>query len=212
MADGSMSKAVSGDVRDRNRRQFLLANNITPEQTALVWVTYDGEEYCRYNTVGEEAAGKGIVYGDARPADAVFTKERGVALFLPVADCVAAVIHDPVQHVLGVSHLGRHNLLQSGGRATIDYMVRHFGSTPSDIRVWLGPAAGKTAYPLNDFDGDGLHEQTIQQLVEAGMTPQSIEVDHRDTTTDADLFSHSEFLHGRQSIDGRQAVVAMMRP
>jgi len=46
----------------------------------------------------------------------------------------------------------------------------------------------------------------------AGIDRNNIDIDSRDTTTDSTLFSHSEFLKGNRSTDGRQAVVCMMKP
>jgi copper oxidase (laccase) domain-containing protein len=90
-------------------------------------------------------------------------------------------------------------------------MERTFRSDPNDIDVWLSAAAGKTNYPLHDFDGRSLHVVALEQLVNAGVPAINIEIDSTDTTTDERLFSHSEFLKGNRLVDGRQAVVAMMR-
>lgn len=210
--DGEMSASVDEKQRRINRRDFLRNHGIAIDQTVLVYLTYGGEDYARYHTVSAELGGDGMVASSSLEADALFTTNLDVALFLPVADCVAAVLYDPAQRVLGVSHLGRHNLLQDGGRRSIEYMVERFGTDPNAVSVWLSPAAGKANYPLFDFENKSLHEVTVRQLVSAGVRQMNIEIDDRDTTSDPRLFSHSEFLKGRQATDGRQAVVAMMRP
>lgn len=211
LKDGSMSKGVSDDVRLVNRAAFLAKQGIVPERTALVHLTYGGDDYRRFFTVNKDTMGDGIVRPATLDADALFTTEKELAFLLPIADCIAAVLHDTANSVLGLAHLGRHNLEQQAGTGVIDYMVREFGSHAEDIQVWLSPAAGKINYPLYAFNNRSLHEVAVEQLAAAGVVSENIQIDSRDTTTDEALFSHSEFLKGNRELDGRQAVVCMMK-
>lgn len=206
-----MSKAVSEPERDENRRKFLAKHGIIPEQSVLVYLQYEGNDYRRYFTVDSKNAGDGIARSPSLVSDALFTREKNLALLLPVADCIGAVLFDEVNHVLGLAHFGRHNLEQDGGLAVIAYIKRQFGTNPVDVRAWLSPAAGKDNYPLYDFNDRSMHDVAQEQLLAAGVLVVNIAHDERDTTTDLALFSHSEFLKDRRRIDGRQAVVAMMK-
>ena len=206
-----MSKAVSEAERNENRQKFLNDYDMAPERTVLVYLQYAGDDYCRYLTVGQGEGGEGITKPSNLVSDALFTRERGLALFLPIADCIGAVLYDPVNHILGLAHLGRHNLVQSGASRAIDYMHDTFGTSPADLLVWMSPAAGRESYPLHDFDNRSLHDVARTQLSAAGVVAQNITLDERDTTIDLTFFSHSEFLKGNRKTDGRQAVVAMMR-
>ncbi len=210
--DGSMSAGVSDQNKLRNRTTFLRQYGIKPEQAILVHLRYEGNDYKRYFTVTADFAGDGIVSTPSITADALFTTDKNVALLLPVADCIAAVLYDPVCGALGLAHLGRHNLVQTGGAYIVSYMVEAFGSAASNIQVYLGPAAGRERYPLYDFNNRSLHEVAAEQLLSAGILQQNILRDTRDTTNDPTLFSHSEFLKGNRASDGRQAVAAMMLP
>ncbi|MES2876316.1 MAG: polyphenol oxidase family protein [Patescibacteria group bacterium] len=212
VADGSMSASVTDEQRLAHRTAFLQTHNVTASQTVLVHLTYDGEDYRRYFTISSDQSGDGIISASTLVSDALFTNEKNVALLLPVADCIGAVLYDPARQVIGLAHLGRHNLIQSGGSEIIEYMRRDFGTNPATVQVWLSPAAGREHYPLYDFDNRSLHEVAMQQLMSAGVTAANITRDARDTTLDPQLFSHSQFLQASQSIDGRQAVVCMMRP
>lgn len=211
LADGSMSKAVDDEQRDENRRVFLAQRGIIPEKTALVHLLYEGDDYCRYHAIGQAEAGDGMVRESTIVADALFTKEKNLALLLPVADCIGVVLYDPTNEVLGLAHLGRHNIEQNGGFETVRYMRDQFGAKPSELEIWLSPAAGKNNYPLYDFNNRSMHDVAHEQLLAAGVPAANITHDERDTTTDPALFSHSEFLKGNRPTDGRQAVVAMMR-
>jgi copper oxidase (laccase) domain-containing protein len=210
VADGSMSKDVDEVTKRKNREKFLKRYDVTLEQSVLVRLEYEGDNYQRYCEVGFEHKGDGMSFDSSIVADALFTRVPGIALFLPVADCVAAVLYDRENRVLGLSHLGRHNLLQQGGTASVKFMQQEFGTRPEALSVWLSPAAGRSNYPLHDFENRSLHEVTLQQLRSAGISMDNITIDSRDTTTDPSLFSHSEFLRGSRKQDGRQAVVAMM--
>lgn len=211
MADGSMSKAVSDDERHHNRQAFLKRHDIMLEQSVLVHLSYDTDDFCKYYEVSTEQAGDGMAFDSSIIADALFTRSKHVALFLPVADCIGALLYDPRQQLLGLAHLGRHNLVQTGATKAVQFM-QELGSNPADISVWLSPAASRQSYPLYDFDNRSLHEVAIGQLTTAGVAIDAIDSDQRDTTRDDTLFSHSEFLKGNRAVDGRQAVVAMMRP
>lgn len=211
MSDGSMSTSVDEVTRQKNRQKFLKNYDVTLEQSVLVHLKYEGETYRRYYEVGFEQKGDGMSYGSSIVADALFTRLPDMALFLPIADCIGAVFFDPINRVLGLSHLGRHNLVQQGATASVQFMTQEFGSRPQDILVWLSPAAGRGNYPLYDFQNHSLHEVAMQQLLAAGVLVDNITIDERDTTTDPTMYSHSEFLKGNRHEDGRQAVVAMMR-
>lgn len=208
VVDGSMGKESKDALTNRSR--FLTAHSIAPEQTVLVHLVYEGDNYCRYDEVGATDGGDGVTHSPTRINDALFTRELGVALFLPLADCVGVVLVDTKQHILGVSHMGRHNLEQFGARRSVEYMQSQFGSNPADITIYMSPAAGRENYPLYTFANRSMHEVTREQFIEAGILPQHIQTATEDTTTDLEYFSHSEYLKGHRETDGRHALVAQL--
>jgi len=209
--DGSMSKSVDDETRMGNRRRFLQSHEVSLERSVLVHLKYEGDDYCRYYEVSSEHAGDGMAFESSIVADALFTRSKQAALFLPVADCIGAVLYDARQQVLGLAHLGRHNLVQQGGTKAVQFMAAEFGSDPKDIKVWFSPAAGRENYPLHDFNNRCMYEVALEQVVQGGVSNENVEIDGTDTTTDPNLFSHSQFLKGNRKTDGRQAVIAMIR-
>lgn len=212
----AVSTVSDGSMKDdenvlENRARFIASMNADPTKGCLVQLVYEGDDYCRYHVVNTMHAGEGVVKESTIVADALLTREKGMTLFLPLADCVGAVIWDKNHTALMVSHLGRHNLEQEGGRHSIEYFVGQTGVAPEDIQVYLTPAAGKDKYPIHNLGGKGLHEAAIEQLMSVGINQTSIEVDMRDTTKDEKLFSHSEFLKGNRQTNGRHAVFAMLK-
>lgn len=208
VTDGSMGKEAVNVFA--NRSLFLASHSIAPEQTVLVHLVYEGDDYCRYDEVTASNGGEGITQPPTRNNDALFTREAGVALFLPLADCVGAVLVDSRLQILGVSHMGRHNLEQFGARRSVEFMKTQFGSDPADLTVYMSPAAGKENYPLFAFSDRSLHEVATEQFLSAGIVPSNIEIAPEDTTTSKDYFSHSEYLKGHRDNDGRHALVAQL--
>lgn len=196
-------------VVDENRRAFLEQRNLSLEKSVLVQLDYDSDNFCRYDVIDETAAGEGIVRG-GRIADGLATQTKGLALFLPLADCVGVVLYDPEHVALMLTHLGRHNLEQNGGQRSVEFMIDEFGTDPSKLKVFFSPSAGKENYPVFSFDGKSLAEVAVIQLQTAGVRLENIEVSPIDTTEDLSYFSHSEFLKNHRKNDGRFAVVAWL--
>lgn len=211
-ADGSMKSIHDRDIADTNlsRSRFLEKNNIDPTETTLVRLTYDQDNYLRYFEADNSHRGDGIIRESTLTSDALVVTTPNHALFLPLGDCIGAVLYDPSQNILMVSHLGRHNLEQYGGVKSVEYLVEHHGVDPSKLTVWLSPAAGKNTYPVFAFDNRSLHDIAVQQLCDAGVLLTNIEVSPIDSAEDPAYYSHSQFLKGNQVDDGRFAIVAIL--
>lgn len=192
------------------RRAFLERHNIRADDTTLLQVDYDIDDFCRYGTLADSDEGDGITRPATITADALVVTAPDHALFLPLADCIGAVIHDRTKNILMVSHLGRHSLEQFGGTKCIAYLGEQHAVDPNDLTVWLSPAAGGTNYPLRAFENRSMHDVAIEQLVAAGIPADNITPSPVDTTRDPDYFSHSEFLKGNRPSDGRFAIVAIL--
>ena len=210
--DGSMQSIHGGNLAQANqsRTDFLNKSGIQPEATTLVRLKYEGDDYCRYATIDDTFKGDGIVRESTVVSDALVVTKPHHALFLPLADCIGAVLHDPVKNILMVSHLGRHNLEQYGGTRSVEFLQEHHNVDPQDVTVWLSPAAGKSSYPFFEFNNRSLHEVATEQFIRAGIRAENIAISPIDSSQDANYYSHNQFLKGRRDNDGRFAVVAFM--
>lgn len=213
VADGTMKKTghINPKIVDENRRQFLKKYHQTPEQAVLVQLDYNSEDFCRYKTIDETSAGDGIAFAPSIISDGLVTKTPGLVLFLPLADCVGAVLYDQTQHILMLSHLGRHNLEQNGGQRSVEYLMQEHNINPAHVKLWLSPSAGKDSYPLYQHDHKSLQDVTITQLINAGINKNNIIPSSIDTTKDSRYFSHSEFKKGNRAEDGRYVMIAMLK-
>ena len=147
--DGSVAAGMgrpSDQHHEKNTETFLQHYGFNPARRAKVFVKYLPENtYTHIERVGENDEG-------AIKSDALFTTVKGKVITLPVADCVATIIYDPVAGMLGVLHLGRH--------ASVAGLIEEFairvadeaGSDPRDWRVWMSPSLQAASNTLDYFE------------------------------------------------------------
>lgn len=219
VADGSMLNRhnPSDAAVVNNRETFLLKYGLQLDNTTrlrvntLMRATVEHDtNYCRYLEVIDADKGRGMRDDEAPVADALVTTEVNHVLILPVADCVAATFFDPINHVLMISHLGRHSLEQEGGTKSVQYLVKHHHTNPARLKVWLSPAPSKELYPIWALDNKGMKEVTFEQLAEAGVLTKNIVDNPAESDKDPNYYSYSEFLKGNRREDGDYMVVATM--
>jgi len=210
--DGNMH--LKSDLADAeviaSRTKFLAKNDIDIHATTRIGTVYEGDDYCRYHKAPESQKGDGMFDGTVITSDALVTTDVNHALFLPIADCIGAVIFDQKKHILMLSHLGRHALEQNGGYKSVRYLIEDFGCKQADLMVYLSPSPGVESYPLYNFDNRSLKDVAIEQLRSAGVFQKNITDNSADTSRDPNYFSHSKFLKDDQPTDGRFAIVAIM--
>lgn len=206
-AGDGMMKLFGNDrtMVERNIRKFTDEMGITSNSMHYLRVLYDRSDFTRYQTVGSLRDEL-----DITEADGIATNTAGAPLFLPLADCTGAILLDPTNKALMISHLGRHSTGQHGAKASVEFMAEHFLTKPEDILVWLGPSPGKEAYPLFKRDQMSLHEANYKDFYDAGVKSSNIEISPIDTAKSKDYFSHSEFLKGNREEDGRFAILAQL--
>lgn len=211
--DGNMRFGRGDDEQTlQNRLAFLKRVGVNPDHTTLVQVVYENaEHFARYQIVDESHHSLGILKPESNIiADALVTKKPNHALFLPLADCAGLILYDEAQCVLMVSHVGRHSAEIDGARRSVEYLKENCGTNPANLKVWVSPAVGKTTYPIHAKNDKSLHEVIIDQLNEAGVLKENVEVSGIDTAENENYYSHSQFKVGHRDFDGRFAIVAMM--
>lgn len=211
--DGNMAFHDDESIDDvsKNRSIFLTKNNIDIHQTTRVGVTYNTADFCKYYEITDIKQCAGMFDKDAVVCDAIITKIPNCALFLPIADCIGAVIFDPSKNILMLSHLGRHSVEQNGGYKSIKFLVDNYGCKSEELQIYLGPSAGHENYPIYSHDNCALKDLVFEQLHLAGVKDDNITNNQIDTTKDLNYFSHSEFLKGHRPTDDDYAIVAIMK-
>lgn len=67
--------------------------------------------------------------------DALITKQKGVALTVTAADCLAIYFYDPVKEIIGIAHAGWRGVLKNIAAEVINSFVYDHQSSPQDIVV-----------------------------------------------------------------------------
>lgn len=93
-----------------NRKKFLQGLKIPNEQTIFLEVTHG----TKIVEAGQSLAGTGFNSDDlAIKADAIFTKEKNLALVILTGDCIPAIFFDKTNQLVGIAHISRHNTQKS---------------------------------------------------------------------------------------------------
>lgn len=66
------------------------------------------------------------------------------------ADCMPVLLCDPVRRVVATVHAGWRGTVLDVAGATVRSMTAAFGTDPSDVVVYLGPAIGTCCYEVGD--------------------------------------------------------------
>jgi polyphenol oxidase len=81
---------------------------------------------------------------DGTQADSCFTRERGIACTIMVADCLPVLFTDEQGSVVAAAHAGWRGL--AGG--VLEAVVHEMGVAPESLLAWLGPCIGPEAFEV----------------------------------------------------------------
>lgn len=90
--------------------------------------------------------GPPVAGADEPVADASVTAQRGVVLAILTADCLPVVFAAGDGSEIGAAHAGWRGLADGMLEATVAAMT----TAPSQLQVWLGPAAGAADYEIGE--------------------------------------------------------------
>lgn len=214
MLDRSLAVHHPGIVA--NRRAFCQRIGVDYQDVVYQRVVYTDRR--SYDCLAEVDEGATTKYASEIVADGLITYSQRVMLLLPVADCVATVLYDPVRRVVALLHLGRHSTVAGLMQKALQQLVAA-GSRPADMIVWMSPSAQN--YRLDYFvpadhpawrpfvttQSDGIYVDlqgfNAQVCRVADVPEQQIHQSTIDTMTNSAYFSHRSGGH-----TGRFAVVA----
>ena len=142
--------------------------------------------------------------------DGLILTNNEQAIYLNFADCTPVIIFDPIKHIGAISHAGWRGTAGNIASKTVEKMSKDFGSNPQDLKCAIGPAISFCCYnvgeevfsqlqkTVKDFDGlSEIRQGNIyvdlkninkQQLIEAGVKSENIDVCPYCTVCNNDLF------------------------
>lgn len=97
-----------------------------------------------------------VARADLPRADALVTKQRGIAIAAMAADCTPVLFVDPERHVIGAAHAGWRGALSGILDATVAAM-EECGARRSAILAAVGPTINQASYEVGpEFEADFL--------------------------------------------------------
>jgi hypothetical protein len=135
--------------------------------------------------------------------DAMITNIPGTFLAIQVADCQAIILYDPQNQVVANVHSGWQGSIKNIAGACVESMKAEFNCRPENIYAGISPSLGpccaefihyKQEIPekywgyKNMADYFNFWKITTQQLSEAGLTPENIEISDVCTKCNDHLF------------------------
>lgn len=151
-------------------------------------------------------------------ADALISNQPGVGLLIQQADCQAVLFYDPVQQVIGAAHSGWRGSTENIVAKTVAAMQRKYDVVPANIRAVVSPSLGPccaefihaaSELPESFFkyqvqpDHFDFWEISRQQLLQAGIQENNIELTQQCTACSNDFFSYRRSVKNGQSSTGR---------
>ncbi len=87
---------------------------------------------------------------DGQSADGAWTRQRGVACTVMVADCLPILLCDRQGTQVAAVHAGWRGLAGHNGMGILETICKTWGAPADDVLVWLGPCIGPTAFEVGD--------------------------------------------------------------
>lgn len=153
--------------------------------------------------------------------DGLATNRLNLGLLITHADCQAACFYDPIHHAVANVHAGWRGSVQNIYAETVKFMMKTYGSKPSDLYVAIAPSLGpldaefihyKKEFPekFREFQVKENHFDFWQisrmQLTECGILDEHIQIASISTFSNPqDYFSYR--LH---KVTGRNATVVAL--
>jgi YfiH family protein len=131
----------SGDDKDKvteNRRRAMARMDLEGERLVTAYQVHSPDVV---------EARSVWAHADAPRADAMVTRERGLALGILTADCVPVLLADAEAGVVGAAHAGWKGALGGVIEAVVAAMAE-LGAAPGRIVAGIGPAISQRSYEV----------------------------------------------------------------
>lgn len=228
--DGHLKSNSAEDVQDVSARiravaekadlpfDSIMALNVAARQDA--W-----DEIVDVTTKPDHAL---VAWDERVVSDALVTNISDVVLLLPVADCNAVAIHDPIKQVLAVVHLGWQSTVAELATKIVQHLQQKYQSSATDLRIYISPSIRAESYIFEEASqaddpawqpflrrsekgvGIDLPGYNRQKFIDAGVLPEHIELSPINTATSDNYFSHYRAVRSGEP-DGRFALLARLK-
>lgn len=127
------------EIVKKNRDVFFKEKDINLLEDNTVFVAQFHSNITK--KVTKLDAGKGYyAFEGGIKADALYTKEKGLALGIYHADCVPLFVYVPNHEIVGIIHAGEIGSVNNITGHFVEKLMKNEGVLPSEIFVHLGPS------------------------------------------------------------------------
>lgn len=126
-----------------NRKKFLGKLDVDINSSVALWVEHGSKIFVA------DRKSAGISMKDKKyaiRADSLMTNQKGLYLFLLIADCLPIILYDPVRGAIGLIHAGWKGVDLKIAKKGVMEMQKKYGCNPSDMVVGIGPCVHKESF------------------------------------------------------------------
>lgn len=125
--------------RRANRAAYLQKIKLTAQDTVCPQLLH-GKDVC---CVSQHNTNTDMVQGDA-----ICTDKKGLALTIGFGDCPTVFLYDTIGEVISLVHAGWKPLARGIIESAINVMWLEYGSTPDNIKAYIGPGICKSCFEV----------------------------------------------------------------
>lgn len=139
---------VGGNLTNvlENREALSTSLGITSAQWTFAHQTHSDHIF----KVTSADMGKGAFndHDSIQDCDALYTKEKGIALGVFHADCVPVLLYDPFSGIIAAIHSGWQGTIKEITRKTLIQLIEKEQVNPAHIQAYIGPAIAFRSFEI----------------------------------------------------------------
>lgn len=148
--NNNMALHVGGNLSDiiENRKALSEELNIDLSQWTFSQQTHSDH----IHEVTAEDTGKGsLIYEEGIPdCDALYTKEKNLAIGVFHADCVPILLYDPFTKIIMAIHSGWQGTMKEITRKALQHLIDKEHVDPKHVRAYIGPSIAYRSFEVGD--------------------------------------------------------------
>lgn len=146
---GNMAYQVGDNHEDVKKNREALLADLNLDSDHLVFVHQTHSDIIEQVTSKDLGKGKDS-FESGIDADALYTKEKGIAIAVFHADCEPIFFYDKTIPLVGVIHAGHKGTLKHIAYKSILNLINKEKLNPKNLKVWVGPLRRVNSYCVSD--------------------------------------------------------------
>ena len=145
---GNMAFQVSDNFDEVFNNRDALYKELRIDRFHVAFVHQSHSDVIKKVTLDDGFKG-GESFEGGIEADALYTKQRGIALGIFHADCLPLIFYDPTVPLVGVIHSGYKGTLKHITQKALRKVINEERLDPNNIRIFVGPYRHRETFNLS---------------------------------------------------------------